>query len=409
MASSRKRQEPSAPPDDLIALTVERFHQLFDSYENVWVSWSGGKDSTCVMECGAIAARERGIPLTVNFYDEEVIPRGTVELAERLRQRDDLEFRWHCIPIVDNNAWEPDDPYWYPWAPEAELLWVRPMPEWAITSVPGYDPDQQRYSLEYLDHHIAKALLPAATVSCIGRRMAESPVRGAIGRKLGWLQPTKNNRRYAAIASPIIDWNNLDVWNAILERGWDWNRAYMRMWQSGHPWSKLRIGPLFGEEPSSNAHLIRMWAPELWGPATLRIPGAQNLARYARSGLMGRGQMRGDAQVTVEGMVSAIEMLPADKRDVTLKGVRHLTNAALQNNQRIPAGQALKIALRGDSKAGRLSTSMGINAILGARKSGHYVPRGQSQHSIEENLEVAAKLQYREKHGRLPNAKRATD
>ena len=351
MASSKKRSAPSATPEVLIARTVDRFHQLFDSYDNVWVSWSGGKDSTCILECGAIAARERGIPLAVNFYDEEVIPKGTVEFAMRMRERDDLDFRWHCIPIVDNNAWEPDNPYWYPWEPESEPLWVRPLPEFAVTSVPGYDPGKKRYSLEFLDHHIARALLPKTTVSCIGRRMAESPVRGAIGRRLGWLQPTIGKRRYAAIASPILDWNNLDVWNVIMEMGWDWNRTYMRMWQAGQLWSRLRIGPLFGEEPSSNAHLIRLWAPELWGPATLRVPGAQNLARYANSGLMGRGPLQPNMQVTEAAMVSAIETLPADKRGITLKGVRSLASAALMNSAPIPSGDALRIVLRGDGKA----------------------------------------------------------
>ena len=208
MASSKKRSEPSAKPEILIARTVDRFHQLFDSYDNVWVSWSGGKDSTCILECGAIAARERGTRLVVNFYDEEVIPAGTVDFAMRMRERDDLDFRWHCIPIVDNNAWEPDNPYWYPWEPESEPLWARPRPEFAITSVPGYDPDQKRYSLEFLDHHIARALLPRTLVSCIGRRMAESPVAG-IDWAVGWAGCSRRFMGGVSPPSPVRSWTGI--------------------------------------------------------------------------------------------------------------------------------------------------------------------------------------------------------
>ena len=156
---------------------------------------------------------------------------------------------------MENNAWDPDNQYWYPWESEYEALWVRPRPAFAITSVSGYNPDKKRHALDHLVHYRARALLPSTLVSCIGRRMAESPLRGVIGRKLGWLQPSIKAGRFAAIASPIFDWNNLDVWNVIVEMGWDWNRSYMRMWQAGQPWTELRIGPLFGEEPSNSVHL----------------------------------------------------------------------------------------------------------------------------------------------------------
>lgn len=399
MPSSRRIETPSAEPDELIATSIKRFHQLFDSYDNVFVAWSGGKDSTAVLECGAIAAAEHGKKLIVRFFDEEVIPRYTVEFAERMRQREDIDFRWYCIPVTDNNAWDPDNPYWYPWDPEMKPLWVRSMPEWGTTEIEGYDPTVKRSSLEFLDHFVAKALLPDTTVTCIGRRMAESPVRGSIGRRLGWLQPTMHNRRFAAIASPIYDWNNKDIWNVTFEKGWDWNRAYMRMWQSGHPQNKLRIGPLFGEEPSSQVHLIRQWDPELWVGATRRVSGAQNLARYALTALMGRGLIRADAEVTEEAFMDAIRKLPSDKRGITFKQIESVCRTALLNGQPIPASKVLKIALRGDTKGSRLSTSISIDTVLEARQHGKYTPRGQTRITLEENLVVAAKQQYFKKHG----------
>ena len=60
-------------------------------------------------------------------------------------------------------------------------------------------------------------------------------------------------------------------------------------------------------------------------------------------------------QITKAAIVSAIEMLPANKHAITLRGMRHLSSMSVGNNEIIPSGQVLKIALRGDSKAGRIS------------------------------------------------------
>lgn len=386
----------SRTTNDLIQRAVDRYRVLFDTYDEVQVSFSGGKDSTSIVETGAIVARERGTRLTVNFFDEEVIPHTTVEYAERLRRRPDIDFRWYCIPVKELNGWSNHDksirPYWYPWAPEDKDVWYREMPAWAITELPGYEPNTQRLSLEHLSHFYAKAILPKTLVTCLGRRADESPSRRTLAASAGWHNPV-TGRRFSAMASPVIDWGNYEVWQAISEMGWDWNRTYMRMYQGGIRIPQLRIGPLFGEESSVHLHTLARWEPDIWGHMGKRVPGSYELARYSQTSLIGRGQVRDTSTITESMIRRLIDELPEDKRIQTERSIRKNIRNAYSNSQPIYAETILKTALRGDTKAQRLANQTGIRVYIDARKRGRYYPRGNAQRKVLDAMRGAIKAQ----------------
>lgn len=51
---------------------LDRIRYLFDEFPNVIVGFSGGKDSTVVLELALIVAREKNrLPLDVLFIDQE--------------------------------------------------------------------------------------------------------------------------------------------------------------------------------------------------------------------------------------------------------------------------------------------------------------------------------------------------
>ena len=355
--------------DDLIERSIDRFNQLFDIYDRVSVSFSGGKDSTCLLEVGTLAAARRGIKLTVSFFDEEVIFPETVAYCERVRVRPEIDFHWYCIPIKESNAWSQAEPHWYPWAPEARAKWIRPIPPFAISELKP--PPKGRPSIEYLSHHLAALDLPRTWVDVIGRRLAESPARRSMAQRLGWLQPP-HDRRYCGIASPIIDWSNEDVWKVIKERGWDWNRAYLRLYQAGTGRPQLRIGPLFGEEPSINLHRVRKVAPEMWARAVHRVPGVDALARYALTGLMGRGRLRAGGTVKASALLAAMENLPPAKRARTGNSIRAQIQVSLKYRVPIDPGALLKTAIRGDTKADRMLQGAWANTFKRSKDRGHY-------------------------------------
>ena len=116
---------------------LDRFRYLFDSFDKVVVSFSGGKDSTVCLNLALKVAREKNkLPLDVYFWDEEVIMPETVEYMMRVKNHPDVRLKWLCIPVKHRNGGSRRDPFWYPFDPNCKDKWVRQIPDFAITHIP---------------------------------------------------------------------------------------------------------------------------------------------------------------------------------------------------------------------------------------------------------------------------------
>jgi len=120
--------------DNVLQAAMNRMRYLYDSFDNVEVSFSGGKDSTVILNIALLIAKEKNkLPLVVNFYDEEAIHPPTIEYVERVRQNPDIVLNWYCLEFQHRNASSNEEPYWFTWDKDKKDLWVREMPEGAIT------------------------------------------------------------------------------------------------------------------------------------------------------------------------------------------------------------------------------------------------------------------------------------
>jgi predicted phosphoadenosine phosphosulfate sulfurtransferase len=67
---------------DVYTLALERMAYVYDNFDHVAVAFSGGKDSTAVINVALEVAHsdprfERHLPLRAIFWDEEAIPYET--------------------------------------------------------------------------------------------------------------------------------------------------------------------------------------------------------------------------------------------------------------------------------------------------------------------------------------------
>lgn len=294
---------------DVYSLACERVAETFERFDHVYVSFSGGKDSTAVLNVALEVVHSdprfaRHLPLRAVFSDEECIPYQTEEYVRRVAQRDDVTLEWYCLPVQHRNACSREHPYWWPWAPEARELWARPMPPEGITELEGFTvwPPDSRPSWPNTSAFIAPPWR-GNTAALMGIRAQESPTRKRAvslpGRERNWLAyvggglagTASQGNTYGNYwkAYPIYDWVTEDVWTAPALKGWDYNHAYDLMEMAGVTAHGQRCSPAFGEEPMQKLYQYAECFPDVWERMVARVPGVGSAYRYARTELYGYG------------------------------------------------------------------------------------------------------------------------
>ncbi len=190
--------------EDVYAAALRRIRECYERFDTVVVSFSGGKDSTVCLNLALQVARELGrLPLDVYFWDEEAIHPETIEYVARVAQRPEVRLKWLCIPVRHRNACSRKQPYWHCWNPEEKHLWVRPMPEGAITELTGFEWGMgipEAAHLVYGKEH--------GTVADIRGIRADESLRRyrSVAMKLrdNWIGNPREGYSYPV--SPIYDW-----------------------------------------------------------------------------------------------------------------------------------------------------------------------------------------------------------
>lgn len=79
---------------------------------------------------------------------------------------------------------------------------------------------------------------------------------------------------------PIYDWTAKDVWLSFKENGWDYNRAYDKLWRLGKSVNQARVAPLFHSEAAMSLPYVKRGWPRFWPQVRARVRGAQAVANY---------------------------------------------------------------------------------------------------------------------------------
>jgi len=352
---------------DVLELARGRLVETFDRFDHVAVAFSGGKDSTVALHLTLEEAQRRGrLPLDVFFWDEEAIHPPTIEYVDRVRQNPDVALRWLCVPHVHRNACSRKQPYWYPWAAEAEDLWCRPLPEHGLRTLPGYDglvPEKRKTIPDAITHVFPDT---SATVGVVtGIRAQESLRRLRIVTKRqtdNWISSVDGGR-HIHLLKPIYDWRTEDVWTAPMRFGWDYNHTYDVYNKIGTPKHNQRVCPPFGEEPLGSLWQYAQCFPDLWEKMLRRVPGAAAAGRYSQSPLYGFGASDPGAGESWQAAITKVlARWPEDLRTQIATRIKAMieTHNRSTGNAPIPdkpaGGKGLswqllyKIAFRGDLK-----------------------------------------------------------
>jgi len=111
----------------------ERLKIIFEDFDNVYVAFSGGKDSGIVLNLVIDYMRKHNIKRKVSVYhmDYEGQYQHTQEYLERMMtgNEDILDIYWVCLPLRTKCGVSMYDNFWLPWEPEKKNIWVRDLPK----------------------------------------------------------------------------------------------------------------------------------------------------------------------------------------------------------------------------------------------------------------------------------------
>lgn len=354
--------------------SLERIRYCFKNYDKIAVSFSGGKDSTVVLNLALQVAKEQNkLPLDVIFFDEEIIDPPTHEYAQRVSDNKDVNMHWLCLEWKHRNACSNEEPFWYCWDADKKDKWVRELPKNAITKHKRWNKGMsfQDFAHYYFDKDVGSVCY------LTGVRTQESL------RRLRVIT-SKHNDSYiqssatwnSVLAHPVYDWSSEDVWLGVHKFDWDYNKAYdvYNQTKLHSKFLQQRVCPPYGEEPIRKLWIWRECFPALWEKMLDRVAGVSTAVRYSNTELYSSPKSKPEHLTYEEYTKVIIESYSGKyKNDVkkTLNGyIQHhynKTNTKIEDEIPNPLSGLswkflCKCAIRGDFK-GRQQSALVNDAI----------------------------------------------
>lgn len=264
--------------DNVFDAAVDRISECFAEGHRVVVSVSGGKDSAVCTELTLIAAEQAGkLPVDVVFREEEILYPGTHEYLLRLAARPEIRMHWLMARQPMVNIFNRAAPFWWVCDP---LL--KPS-EW-VYQPPDFAQDIAEKHIEAIVSPLRFPVDPGKDlIDVVGLRVSESSKR-MLGLVSSGGPLTGASRRHGVDyrkLRPIYDWTDSDVWKAIHENGWDYNKAYDVMHRMGIPARELRIGPVtMSVSAVKNLRFAASAWPKWFDRVTRRLAGVRQAAQF---------------------------------------------------------------------------------------------------------------------------------
>jgi len=287
---------------DVYEALQERLRFIFDEFDNIYVSFSGGKDSGLLLNLVLDYQRKYAPDRKIGVFHQDFEAQYTVttEYVERTFERikDEVEPYWVCLPMATRTALSSYEMYWYPWDDTKEDIWVRDMPrkEYVINlennpmTTYHYRMHQEDLARQFgrwyrISHGDGK------TVCLLGIRANESLQRysGFLNKKYGYHGECWISRQFKDVwcASPIFDWSTEDVWHANYLFGYDYNHLYDLYYMAGLKVSQMRVASPFNDYSKDALNLYRVIDPQIWVKLVGRVRGANFASIYGRTKAMG--------------------------------------------------------------------------------------------------------------------------
>jgi len=274
---------------------IERLDFVFNNFERVYLSFSGGKDSGALLNLCLKYMRDNGIKkkLGIMVLDNEANYTQSLDFMHSIlgENRDLLEIFWCCMPVTLPCTVSHYEIDWRCWGTQDIERWVRPMPEQDyVVNIDNHPFPFFREGMnydEFWDEFAEWYSQGKLTANLIGIRASESlnRYRAILNDRKEMIDGrvwTKKNMPHVFNCYPIYDWRTEDIWTANARFGWEYNTLYDLFYMAGVPVGKMRVASPFMSESKSSLNLYRVIDPSTWARLCARVNGANFVATYGK-------------------------------------------------------------------------------------------------------------------------------
>lgn len=289
--------------ESVLQASIDRISKSFDTFKKLYVSFSGGKDSTVMLHLVLQEAKKRGVKVGVLIIDLEAQYQDTIKHIEKtvIEYSDNIDLHWVCGEMLLRNAVSNYDPRWICWDESKKDIWVRQKPKLASNL------NQYNFYLPKMEFEEFMVLWGQwysngdLTGGFIGIRSDESlhRYRAIASDKTGlmmndWKWTTKLDKSLYNVY-PIYDWKTKDIW--IFHGKFpelSHNAIYDKMNMAGVKLADQRLCQPYGDDQRKGLWLYHILEPETWYKVLLRVNGANSGALYMQE----TGNMTGYNKIT---------------------------------------------------------------------------------------------------------------
>ncbi len=287
---------------NVLDATFERLEFIFDHFDNIYFSVSGGKDSSVMVQLANIVAKKKNRKFDVLYIDFEAQYKLTIKHVYELKKLSQIRDFYHiALPMALRNAVSILQPKWICWEKESKDLWVRDLPEDSIneSNCPfswfRKGEEFEEFIIQFADWYQKKW---GTSVACgVGIRCDESLNRFrtiAFNKKTmfankRWTTKVKFNDYFLDVYNfyPLYDWRTEDIWGAVSKFDLMFNEVYELMYKNGLSIHEQRLCQPYGDDQKNGLDQFKALEYDTWEKVVNRVNGVNFGNIYCRTTALG--------------------------------------------------------------------------------------------------------------------------
>lgn len=274
-----------------------RIEFVFDNFENIHVSVSGGKDSTVLAYLTLQEAKKRNRQVGIFFLDEEVVYQSTIDMIEYIVEEispKNVYPLWLQIEFNLTNSTSTTERHLVAWEAGKHKIWMRPKKDYAI-KFPPWDISKQKSENKEIGLGFYAVVENFEncyndTAFLVGLRATESPNRWRTvsknpaninGTDIFWA--TRKGKNFSMY--PLYDWNFHDIWKFVFDNNLRYSKIYDFQLKKGMGINEMRISSLIHERSFKSLVELPEFEPKTYDKLLKRIKGisfAQETGKAAK-------------------------------------------------------------------------------------------------------------------------------